>query len=193
MLRPSPSQALHGHAEWQMNGCGRWFSELKFATDGNLHNCKRNNNKNENNGGEKIHCEQGFQSFQKPHQLKRHQNTHARWSQVNYKVAILYRLTNLPSACIPNNWLGYPGESGHINAICCGPSDDHGCIVGPLIKSCATALKLECVIPLQQNSFHSTHCCVVLVPERHFGCISGLSGQSSLVHKMERKKALTKV
>ena len=116
--------------------------------------------------------------------------------QGNYKVAILYRLTNLPSACIPNNWLGYPGESGHIKAICCGPSDDHGCIVGSRIKPCAhgaTALKLECVIPLKQNSFHSTHCCVVLVQERHFGCISGFSGQSSLVHKMERKKALTKV
>ena len=81
-------------------------------------------------------------------------------SQANYKVAILYRPTNLPSAYIPNNWLGYPGESGHIKAVCCGPSDDHGCIVGARIEPCAhgaTALKLGCVIPLQQNSFRSTH------------------------------------
>ena len=77
----------------------------------------------------------------------------------NYKVAILYEPTNL--AGTPNNRLGYPGESGRIKAVCCGPSVDiKSCIVGSRIEPCAhgaTILKLGCVIPHHQNSFRSTH------------------------------------
>ena len=76
----------------------------------------------------------------------------------NYKVAILYEPTNLPGT--PNNRLGYPGESGRIKAVCCGPPVDGSCIVGSRIEPCAhgaTILKLGCVIPHHQNSFHSTH------------------------------------
>ena len=72
-------------------------------------------------------------------------------SQKNYKVAILYRPTNLPSG--PNAWLGYPGESGRIKAVCCGPSVNESCIAGARIEPCAhgaTILKLGCVIPLHQ-------------------------------------------
>ena len=76
----------------------------------------------------------------------------------SYKVAILYRPTNLP--CGPNDWLGYPGESSHLRAICCGPSVNENCIAGARIEPCAhgaTILKLGCVIPLHQNSFRTTH------------------------------------
>ena len=69
-----------------------------------------------------------------------------------YKVAILYRPTNLPCN-IPNNWLGYPGESGRIRAVNCGPSVDGNCIVGSRIEPCAhgaTILKLGCVFPQHQ-------------------------------------------
>ena len=81
-------------------------------------------------------------------------------STKTYKVAILYRPTNLPSVYIPNNWLGYPGESGHIRFVCCGPSENGNCPVGSRIEPCAhgaTILKLGCVIPHDQNSFRSTH------------------------------------
>ena len=73
-------------------------------------------------------------------------------STKNYKVAILYRPTNLPCN-VPNNWLGYPGESGRIRAVCCGEDNDQSCIVGSRIEPCAhgaTVLKLGCVIPLDQ-------------------------------------------
>ena len=72
-------------------------------------------------------------------------------SQKNYKVAILYRPTNLPSG--PNARLGYPGESGRIRAVNCGPSVDGNCIVGSRIEPCAhgaTILKLGCVVPQHQ-------------------------------------------
>ena len=75
----------------------------------------------------------------------------AHQSAKTYKVAILYRPTNLPSG--PNVWLGYPGESGRIWSVCCGPSDDRNCIVGSRIEPCAhgaTILKLGCVIPHDQ-------------------------------------------
>ena len=79
----------------------------------------------------------------------------AHQSTKTYKVAILYRPRNLPSVYIPNNWLGYPGESGHIKAVCCGPSVDDNCIIGSRIEPCAhgaTILKLGCVIPFHQVS-----------------------------------------
>ena len=79
----------------------------------------------------------------------------AHQSNKRYKVAILYQPTNIPSNNPANNWLGYPGESGRIKAVCCGPSDDDNCIVGARIEPCAhgvTVLKLGCVIP--QNQVH---------------------------------------
>lgn len=73
-------------------------------------------------------------------------------SNTNYKVAILYRPTNLPCQ-VPNTWHGYPGESGRIRAVSCGPSNDRNCIIGSRIEPCAhgaTALKIGCIIPLDQ-------------------------------------------
>ena len=89
-------------------------------------------------------------------------------SQKNYKVAILYRPTNLPSG--PNDWLGYPGESGHIKAVCCGPSVNESCIAGARIEPCAhgaTILKLGCVIPLHQVNIKSYR---LYIQHLHINC-----------------------
>ena len=78
----------------------------------------------------------------------------AHQSTKTYKAAVLYRPTNLPNN-VANNWLGYPGESGRIKAVCCGPSLDMNCIIGSRIEPCAhgaTLLKLGCVIPQDQVS-----------------------------------------
>ena len=80
-------------------------------------------------------------------------------SNIDYKVVLLYRPTNLPCQ-VPNTWLGYPGESGHIKFVCCGPSENGNCPVGSRIEPCAhgaTILKLGCVIPHDPTSFHTTH------------------------------------
>ena len=76
-------------------------------------------------------------------------------SQKQYKVIIIYKAVDQPTNLLrANHWLGYPGESGRILAVCCGPSEEQECPVGARTTGpCAhavAALMASCVLPNNQ-------------------------------------------
>ena len=76
-------------------------------------------------------------------------------SQTGYNVVVLYRDSNLGSQLLgPGNWMRYPGDSGYLRFVCCGPSTDRGCKIGSrTVGPCAhgtAVLRIGCVLPNNQ-------------------------------------------